>query len=111
MYERPARQNRACNFPFGARGERDGASQTSGDDHAGEQSFGLLRFSEPVPRYCCCKFHRIPRSLAASISPAISGALLATSFAVMPLVISGVRKSIYDLTLLFSFRHINKARA
>src|SRR5712672_4808801 len=46
MYEGPARQNRAGNFPFVAWGVRDGASQTSGDDHAGDQSFGLLLFSQ-----------------------------------------------------------------
>jgi hypothetical protein len=48
----------------------------------------------------------VPRSLASAISPAMSGALLSTAFAGLPLVISGVLKIVYDLLLLFSFRHI-----
>ncbi len=66
----------------------------------------VLAVVTPAERPAAASFTAVPRSLAASISPAISGALLATSFAGMPLVISGVLKSIYDLTLLFSFRHI-----
>src|SRR5437870_357130 len=45
-------------------------------------------------------------SLASAISPALSGALLSTSFAGLPLVVCGVLKIVYDLSLLFSFRHI-----
>jgi len=48
----------------------------------------------------------VPRSLASAISPALSGALLSTSFAALPLVICGVLKIVYDVSLLFSFRHI-----
>ena len=48
----------------------------------------------------------VPRSLASSISPAIAGALLMTSFSGLPLVVCGVLKIVYDLALLFSFRHI-----
>src|SRR6266849_1110213 len=48
----------------------------------------------------------VPRSLASAISPAMSGALLSTSFAGLPLVVCGVLKIAYDLSLLFSFRHI-----
>jgi hypothetical protein len=44
--------------------------------------------------------------LASAISPALSGALLSTSFAGLPLVVCGVLKIVYDLSLLFSFRHI-----
>ncbi len=66
----------------------------------------VLAVVTPAERPAAASFTAVPRSLAASISPAISGALLATSFAGMPLVISGVLKSIYDLTLLFSFRHL-----
>jgi hypothetical protein len=47
-----------------------------------------------------------PRSLASAVSPALSGALLSTSFAGLPLVVCGVLKIVYDLSLLFSFRHI-----
>jgi MFS family permease len=46
------------------------------------------------------------RTAASAISPAMSGALLSTSFAGLPLVVCGVLKIVYDLSLLFSFRHI-----
>ena len=36
----------------------------------------------------------------------MSGALLSTAFAGLPLVVCGVLKIVYDLSLLFSFRHI-----
>jgi hypothetical protein len=36
----------------------------------------------------------------------MSGALLTTSFTALPLVLCGVLKIVYDLALLFSFRHI-----
>jgi hypothetical protein len=36
----------------------------------------------------------------------LSGALLSTSFAALPLIICGVLKIVYDVSLLFSFRHI-----
>jgi len=48
----------------------------------------------------------VPRSLAASISPVFAGALLALPFAGLPLVICGGLKIVYDLGLLWSFRHI-----
>lgn len=48
----------------------------------------------------------VPRSLASSVSPALSGALLTTAFAGLPLVICGVLKIAYDLFLLRSFHHI-----
>jgi MFS family permease len=48
----------------------------------------------------------VPRSLASSLSPALSGVLLATSFSGLPLVICGSLKIVYDLALLMSFRHI-----
>ena len=48
----------------------------------------------------------VPRSLASSLSPAISGALLSTSFLGLPLVLCGVLKIVYDIALLFSFRHM-----
>jgi MFS family permease len=60
----------------------------------------------PPERTAAASVTAVPRSLASSISPAITGALLSTSFAGLPLVICGVLKIIYDLALLFSFRHI-----
>jgi MFS family permease len=60
----------------------------------------------PAERTAAASVTAVPRSLASSISPAMAGALLSTSFAGLPLVICGVLKIVYDLALLFSFRHI-----
>ena len=60
----------------------------------------------PAERPAAASVTAVPRSLASAISPAISGALLATAFAGLPLVVCGTLKIAYDLALLFSFRHI-----
>jgi MFS family permease len=60
----------------------------------------------PAERTAAASITAVPRSLASSISPAISGALLATPFLGLPLVICGVLKIVYDVALLFSFRHM-----
>ena len=60
----------------------------------------------PAERTAAASVTAVPRSLASAISPALSGALLSTSFAGLPLVVCGVLKIVYDLSLLFSFRHI-----
>jgi MFS family permease len=60
----------------------------------------------PAERTAAASVTAVPRSLASAISPAISGALLSTSFAGLPLVVCGVLKIVYDLSLLFSFQHI-----
>ena len=48
----------------------------------------------------------VPRSLAAAVSPAIAGYLLTISTFAWPLLIGGVLKIVYDLTLLAMFQHI-----
>jgi MFS family permease len=60
----------------------------------------------PAERTAAASITAVPRSLASSISPAISGALLSTPFIGLPLVICGALKIVYDLALLFSFRHM-----
>src|SRR6266516_1968527 len=60
----------------------------------------------PSERTAAASVTAVPRSLASAISPALSGALLSTSLAGLPLVICGVLKIVYDLSLLFSFRHV-----
>jgi MFS family permease len=60
----------------------------------------------PAERTAAASITAVPRSLASSISPAISGALLATPFLGLPLLICGVLKIVYDVALLFSFRHM-----
>lgn len=48
----------------------------------------------------------IPRNLAASLSPALAGALFSLSWAASPLIICGALKVAYDLLLLNQFRHL-----
>src|SRR5262245_27724098 len=60
----------------------------------------------PAERPAAASVTAVPRSLASSISPAFAGALLASAFPGLPLVICGSLKIAYDLALLFSFRHI-----
>lgn len=60
----------------------------------------------PAERPAAASVTAVPRSLASSISPAIAGVLLTSSFAGLPLVVCGVLKIAYDFALLFSFRHV-----
>jgi MFS family permease len=60
----------------------------------------------PAERTAAASVTAVPRSLASSLSPALTGVLLATSFSGLPLVICGALKIAYDLALLVSFRHI-----
>jgi len=57
-------------------------------------------------RPAAASFTSVPRSLAAAASPAIAGALFAASFQVLPLLICGTLKIVYDLLLLTQFRHV-----
>jgi len=59
----------------------------------------------PAERPAAASVTAVPRSLASSLSPALAGALLTTSFTGLPLVVCGALKIIYDIALLFSFRH------
>jgi MFS family permease len=53
----------------------------------------------PAERPAAASFTAVPRSLASAISPALSGALLATGWLAAPLVVCGVLKIAYDLAL------------
>lgn len=57
-------------------------------------------------RPAAASFTSVPRSLAASISPALAGALFASAGGAAPLVICGTLKIAYDLLLLRQFRGI-----
>ena len=48
----------------------------------------------------------VPRSLAAAASPAIAGGLFAAGFQAWPFLICGGLKILYDLALLWTFRHV-----
>jgi hypothetical protein len=54
--------------------------------------------------FAICK--AVPRSLASSISPVFACALLVLPFSGLPLVLCGSLKIIYDVALLFTFRHV-----
>jgi MFS family permease len=60
----------------------------------------------PAERAAAASFTAVPRSLASAISPVFAGALLATPFSSLPLVLCGALKIIYDVALLFSFHHM-----
>jgi MFS family permease len=60
----------------------------------------------PAERTAAASVTAVPRSLASAISPTFTGVLLALPFAGLPLVLCGGLKIIYDLALLYSFRHI-----
>jgi MFS family permease len=60
----------------------------------------------PSERTAAASVTAVPRSLAASISPAFAGVLLTLPFSGMPLVVCGTLKIVYDLLLLYAFRHV-----
>jgi MFS family permease len=60
----------------------------------------------PAERTAAASVTAVPRSLTSSISPAFAGILLTLPFAGLPLILCGSLKIIYDLVLLYSFRHI-----
>jgi MFS family permease len=66
----------------------------------------VMALVTPVERTAAASVTAVPRSLASSISPAMAGALLATSFSGLPLVFCGVLKIACDVALLVSFRHV-----
>ena len=53
----------------------------------------------PAERPAAASFTAVPRSLAAALSPALSGALLATGWLAAPLIACGALKIAYDLSL------------
>jgi MFS family permease len=60
----------------------------------------------PGERTAAASVTAVPRSLASAISPAMTGALLATPFSGLPLIVCGVLKIVYDVALLYTFRHV-----
>ena len=60
----------------------------------------------PAERTTAASITAVPRSLASAVSPALGGALLTTACSGLPLVVCGSLKIVYDLALLYSFRHL-----
>ena len=62
-------------------------------------------------RTAAASFTSVPRSLAASLSPAIAGALFALPWSASPLILCGALKIAYDLLLLNQFRYVKQPEA
>ena len=60
----------------------------------------------PAERPAAASLTAVPRSLAAAISPLFAGALLSASPFGWPLVLCGALKIVYDVALLYQFRHV-----
>jgi len=60
----------------------------------------------PAERAAAASVTSVPRGLASAVSPTLAGALLAAGYSAWPLVICGTLKIVYDLALLWNFRHV-----
>jgi len=60
----------------------------------------------PAERPAAASITAVPRSLASAASPAIAGALFQAGHEAWPLILCGALKILYDLILLWTFRHI-----
>ncbi len=66
----------------------------------------VMAIVTPAERAAAASVTQVPRSLAAAISPLFAGWLLDQSDFGWPLVIAGLLKLVYDVTLLTMFRHV-----
>ena len=60
----------------------------------------------PAERPAAASFTAVPRSLAAALSPSLTGAMFAAGAMAAPLVACGVLKIAYDLALFAAFRRV-----
>ena len=60
----------------------------------------------PAERPAAASVTSVPRSLASAAGPALAGALYAAGLQAWPLILCGVLKILYDIALLWAFRHI-----
>lgn len=60
----------------------------------------------PPERTAAASFTSVPRSLASAVSPVLAGALFAGGLQAWPFIICGALKIIYDVALLWTFRHV-----
>ena len=65
----------------------------------------------PAERPAAASFTAVPRSLAAAVSPSITGAMFAAGAMAAPLVACGVLKIAYDLALFAAFRRVEARMA
>jgi MFS family permease len=62
----------------------------------------------PEERPAAASFTAVPRSLAAALSPTLTGAMFAAGAMAAPLVACGVLKIAYDLALFAAFRRVER---
>jgi MFS family permease len=60
----------------------------------------------PPERAAAASVTSVPRGLASAASPALAGALFAAGHAALPFVICGLLKILYDVLMLWTFRHV-----
>jgi hypothetical protein len=61
---------------------------------------------DPDERAAAAAFTTVARNLSSAVGPAFSGALFGASAFALPFVLAGGLKTIYDLLLLSTFRHL-----
>jgi predicted MFS family arabinose efflux permease len=82
-----------------------GRSLLSAMDVPARNSY-VMAVVTPPERAAAASVTQVPRSLAAAVSPLFAGWLLDQSDFGWPLVIAGMLKLVYDVTLLAMFRHV-----
>ena len=65
----------------------------------------------PAERPAAASFTAVPRSLAAALSPTLTGGLFAAGAMATPLIACGVLKIAYDLALYAAFRRAERVRS
>lgn len=66
----------------------------------------VMAVVKPQERPAAASITAVPRSLASAMSPLLAGYLLSLSTFGWPLIIGGALKAVYDILLLFRFRHV-----
>jgi hypothetical protein len=60
----------------------------------------------PAERAAAASFTTVPRTLAAAASPALGGWMFAEGWLMLPLIVCGVLKIIYDVAIWRAFRRV-----
>ena len=74
-------------------------------DVPARQSY-VMAVVPPEERAAAASMTNVPRSLTSAFSPLLAGSLLQFSTFGWPLVIGGILKIVYDISLLLQFRHL-----
>ncbi|MEZ5251236.1 MAG: MFS transporter [Ilumatobacteraceae bacterium] len=91
--------------PAARRGVPHAAQPAAAMDVPARNSY-VMAVVTPAERAAAASVTQVPRSLAAAVPPLFAGWLLDQSSFGWPLVIGGVLKLVYDVTLLSMFRHV-----